>query len=144
MKPFLRTICGSEAVDLNGSDVHLSLTERAVKCACDIALSLDASKDTPSIEGYPISTVAVLLIDSEKKNCMLQLDAVTEGVWSLVEKEIDVFGTDEDIRVGEKRKVKDQQPLSGHAKFLQIGFDAVKDVAGMPSIVNSSFKRCLE
>ncbi|XP_042026949.1 uncharacterized protein LOC121774090 [Salvia splendens] len=128
---FLETICGSEVVVLNGSDVHLSLTERAVKCACDIALSLDASKDTPSIEGYPISTVAVLLIDLEKKNCMLQLDSVTEGVWSLVEKEIDVFGTDEDIRVGEKRKVKDQQPLTGHAKFLQIGFDAVKDVAGI-------------
>ncbi|XP_042031285.1 uncharacterized protein LOC121777993 isoform X2 [Salvia splendens] len=131
LKPFLETICGSEVVDLNGSDVHLSLTERAVKCACDIAFSLDASKDTPSVEGYPISTVAVLLVDLEKKNCMLQLDTVTEGVWSLVEKEIDVLGTDEDITAGKKRKVKDQQPLSGHAKFLQIGFDAVKDVAGI-------------
>lgn len=144
LKPFLETICGSEIVDLDGSDVHLSVTKRAVKCACDIALSLDASKDAPSIEGYPISTVAVLLVDSEKKNCMLLLDAVTEGVWSLVEKEINVFGTDEDITAGKKRKVKDQQPLSGHAKFLQIGFDAVKDVAGIPSIVNSSFKRRLE
>ncbi|KAL1535971.1 hypothetical protein AAHA92_28687 [Salvia divinorum] len=135
LKPFLETICGSEAVDLNCPEVHLSLTERAVISACDIALSLDASKDAPCIEGYPISMVAVLLIDSEKKNCMLQLDAVTEGVWSLVEKVINVFGTDEEIpeeeRAGKKRKVEDQQPLSGHGKFLQIGFDAVKDVAGI-------------
>lgn len=130
LKPFMRTIDGSEAVEFSGPEDVLSLTERAVKRACEIANSLDASKDVPVIEGYPISTVAVLLIDSEKESCSLQSDGVTEGVRSLIEKEVDEVVLD-DERACKKRKMNEQQPLSDHSKFLQIGFDAVKDVTGM-------------
>lgn len=120
LKPFLETIHRSEAVELNGLEDNLSATEKAVKSACDIAMSLDASKDVPTTEGYPISTVAVLLIDSEKENCLLQFDTVTEGVLSLIEKEINESCTDQETPLADD-----------HSKFLQIGFDAVKDVTGM-------------
>lgn len=140
LKPFMRTIEGIGAVEFNGSEDDLSMTERAVKSACGIAKFLDASKDLPITKGYPISTVAVLLVDSEKENCLLQYNAVTEGVWSLIEKEVDEYQemlADESVH--KKRKISEQQPLSGHSKFLQIVIDAVKDVSGVPSVNILSF-----
>lgn len=135
LTPFMKMIHGSEVVELNGAEDQLSVTEKAIKNACNIAMSLDASKDVPSTEGYPISKVVVLLIDSEKENCLLQFGAVTEGVWSLIEKEIDEFNIYQETlaeeRVHEKSKTNDQQALADHSKFLQIGFDAVKNVSGI-------------
>ncbi|KAH6830117.1 hypothetical protein C2S53_010655 [Perilla frutescens var. hirtella] len=132
---FMKAIHGSEVVELNDAEDQLSVTEKAIKNACNIAMSLDASKDVPSIEGYPISEVVVLLIDSEKENCLLQFGAVTEGAWSLIEKEIDEFNINQEIlaeeRVHKKRKTNDQLSLADHSKFLQIAFDAVKDVSGI-------------
>ncbi|XP_057793363.1 uncharacterized protein LOC131009985 [Salvia miltiorrhiza] len=84
---------------------------------------------TQVLSGYPISTVAVLLIDSERENCLLKCDAVAEGVWSLIEKEINEFSTDQEIRAEERAGKK--RKLNDHSNFLQIGFDAVKDVAGI-------------
>lgn len=128
---FMKMTHGSDAMESNGAEDQLSVTEKAIKNACDVAMSLDASKDVPNTEGYPISKVAVLLIDSENENCLLQRDVVTEGVWSLIEKE---------INPSKKRKTRDQHVLADHSMFLQIAFDAVKDVTGMPSIIIPSFE----
>lgn len=136
---FTKMINGSKTVELNGAEDQLSVTEKAIKDACDIAMSLDASKDVPTTEGCPISKVAVLLIDSKKENCLLQFGAVTEGVWSLIEKEINESSINQEIlaeeKVHKKRKTNSQQASTGNSKFLQLGYDAVKDVTGIPSII---------
>uniref|UniRef100_A0A6N2NBX5 DRBM domain-containing protein n=1 Tax=Salix viminalis TaxID=40686 RepID=A0A6N2NBX5_SALVM len=66
------------------------LLEERIMEACSISMSLDASEDDLNIEGWPISRVAVLLIDSKKENCFLQFGSITEGVWSVIEKDVDV------------------------------------------------------
>ncbi|KAJ6848331.1 uncharacterized protein M6B38_273780 [Iris pallida] len=65
---------------------NLSITEKIVMEACHVCAALDASKAFPDIEGWPISKVAVLLVDSTKENCLLHFSSITQGVWSLVEK----------------------------------------------------------
>ncbi|GAY62082.1 hypothetical protein CUMW_215040 [Citrus unshiu] len=65
--------------ELDDPDKQLSVTEKKIMDACDISNSLDASKDIPSTEGWSISKVAVLLIDSRKENCFLKHSSMTEG-----------------------------------------------------------------
>lgn len=108
---------------------QLSVTEKAIKDACDISMSLDASKDVPTYDGFSISKVAVLLIDSERENCLLQFGAVTEGVWSLIEKELTECDID---NVAKKRKWNNQKESSDDPRFLQLGIDALKDITGNP------------
>jgi dGTP triphosphohydrolase len=55
----------------------------------DICTLLDASKKVPNIEGWPVSKVAVLLVDSKKENCFLRSCSITDGAWSLIEKDVD-------------------------------------------------------
>ena len=38
---------------------------------------------------WSISKVAVLLLDPTRKRCLMESTANTEGVWSIIEKEID-------------------------------------------------------
>ncbi|KAJ6371858.1 hypothetical protein OIU77_002222 [Salix suchowensis] len=66
------------------------LLEERIMEACSISMSLDASEDDLNIDGWPISRVAVLLIDSKKESCFLQFGSITEGVWSVIEKDVDV------------------------------------------------------
>ncbi|KAI3444436.1 hypothetical protein Pfo_001101 [Paulownia fortunei] len=133
---FMKMTNESESMELNGAEDRLSVTEKAIKDACDIAVALDASKDVPTTEGCPISKVAVLLIDSKKENCLLQFGAVTEGVWSLIEKELNESNINQEIlaeeKVGKKRK-RSSQKASDDSKFLQLGCDAVKDITGIDS-----------
>ncbi|XP_072973585.1 uncharacterized protein [Typha angustifolia] len=72
-----------------GLGKQLSATEKMVMDACDISGALDASKDVPNMETWPIMKVAVFLINPTTGKCLLQFSSVTQGVWSLVEKELD-------------------------------------------------------
>lgn len=124
-------------VELNDADNQLSVTEKAIKEACDIAVSLDASKDVPVTEGCPISKVAVLLIDSKKENCFLKYGAITEGVWSLIEKEINESSISLNILAEQKgrkkRKTDNGQASTFDNKLEQIAYETVKDAtASMP------------
>lgn len=118
----------------------LSVTEKAIRDACNISMALDALKDVPNMEGWPISKVAVLLIDSKKENCLLQFGSVTQGVWSLIEKEIDESNMNSEIsskgKVGNKRKrntgTTDEKNDDNNG-FLQLAFDAVKEATGISS-----------
>lgn len=136
---FMKLMMESKPMELNGTEDQLSVTEKAIKDACDIAVALDASRDVPNTEGWPISKVAVLLIDSKKENCMLQFGAVTKGAWSLIEKELNESSISPEIsaeeKVGNKRKRNNQKASTYDTELLQLGFDAVKDVTGMPSII---------
>ncbi|KAI3449256.1 hypothetical protein Pfo_005921 [Paulownia fortunei] len=134
---FMKLMMEGESMELNGAEDQLSVTEKAIKDACNIAVALDASRDVPNTEGWPISKVAVLLIDSKKENCMLQFGAVTKGVWSLIEKELNESSINPEIssedKVGNKRKRKSQKASTYDTKFLQLAYDAVKDVTGIDS-----------
>uniref|UniRef100_K4A1F3 Uncharacterized protein n=1 Tax=Setaria italica TaxID=4555 RepID=K4A1F3_SETIT len=72
----------------NGAGDGLSVTDKAVIEACDIAEALDATKDSPEMTMWPISKVAVLLLDRTKKMCLLEHGSETKGVFSLLEKDI--------------------------------------------------------
>ncbi|KAL3613489.1 hypothetical protein CASFOL_042634, partial [Castilleja foliolosa] len=116
----------------------LSITEKAIKNACDIALTLDASGDFPIIESWPISKVAVLLIDSKKENCMLRFGDVTKGVWSILEKEVknepkitpEMLSGD---KIGDKRKRNSFKALVYDNDFLNLVYDVVKEITGIVS-----------
>ncbi|KAI9079351.1 hypothetical protein K1719_038650 [Acacia pycnantha] len=51
-------------IELNDVEKQLSVVEKTIMDACDICMCLDASKNVPNIEGWPIAKVTVLLIDS--------------------------------------------------------------------------------
>ncbi|GAV90895.1 hypothetical protein CFOL_v3_34295, partial [Cephalotus follicularis] len=124
---------------LDDSEKQFSLTEKAVINACDIATSLDASNAVPSKE-WPISKVAVFLIDSKRENCSLQFCSITQGVWSVIEKDIDVSsdsseGTIEGTRIRKKTTVTKAFPRDEYGAdevgLQQLAFSAVKDAAGI-------------
>ncbi|KAK4418534.1 hypothetical protein Salat_2266200 [Sesamum alatum] len=133
--PFMKMMNESELVELSGAEDQLSLTEKAVKDACDIAVALDASKDIPPTEGCLISKVAVLLIDSKEENCLLLFGAITEGVWSLIEKELDESNINQErlaaAKAAKKRKINRNKASTDDPKFLQLGYDAVKAITGI-------------
>ncbi|XP_021321766.1 uncharacterized protein LOC8066334 [Sorghum bicolor] len=75
---------------LNGvGEAGLSVTDKAIIDACDIAEALDATKDSPDMMMWPISKVAVLLINQTKNVCLLEHGSQTKGVWSMLEKDIE-------------------------------------------------------
>ncbi|KAK9932414.1 hypothetical protein M0R45_019653 [Rubus argutus] len=82
----------SSDTELDDLEKQLSVTERTIMDACEISISLDASRGAPNTEGWPISKVTVLLIDSKKENCFLQINSNsrTQGVWSVIEKDMEV------------------------------------------------------
>uniref|UniRef100_A0A0E0M3C8 DRBM domain-containing protein n=1 Tax=Oryza punctata TaxID=4537 RepID=A0A0E0M3C8_ORYPU len=79
----------------SGEGVNLSVTDKAVVDACGIAEALDARQDSPDMAMWPISKVAVLLLDSTRKRCLLESGSVGKNVRSLLEKEIDTSSTSE-------------------------------------------------
>ncbi|XP_008790625.2 uncharacterized protein LOC103707769 isoform X2 [Phoenix dactylifera] len=76
--------------DDGSGDLHkqMSITEKKIMDACNISEALDASNNAPNMEGWPISKVAVFLINHMKERCLLQFGSLTQGVWSLLEQEL--------------------------------------------------------
>ncbi|KVH80427.1 hypothetical protein Ccrd_025497 [Cynara cardunculus var. scolymus] len=113
---------------------QLSLTEKAIMDACTISETLlDASANISSIiKGWPITKVAVLLIDSKRENCFLQFN---NGVWSVIEKEIssEVSGIGSESKTNKKRRMlyMNKDDAEGEAGFQQLALSAVKEVAGI-------------
>ncbi|KAL9266882.1 hypothetical protein AKJ16_DCAP19102 [Drosera capensis] len=105
--------------------------------ACNIARSIDASKDIPVTEGRPVTKVAVFLVDSRREKCLLQYSSITQGVWSLIEKEVDApsqsSGNSSDSISGKRRLIrrplKPNQTTDG-AALQQIALAAVTSVCG--------------
>ncbi|RHN76186.1 hypothetical protein MtrunA17_Chr2g0329291 [Medicago truncatula] len=128
----------AELVDV---EQKLSLTEKAIMSSHDICLSLDASKHVPNIEGWPISKVAVLLVDSKKENCFLRFNSFTDGVWSLIEKDVDtsyqIAEVTSEIKSPYKRRgviMKRSKVILNEDQLLQVGYSAVKEAASVNSI----------
>uniref|UniRef100_A0A2N9GA26 Uncharacterized protein n=1 Tax=Fagus sylvatica TaxID=28930 RepID=A0A2N9GA26_FAGSY len=138
----------SDDTELDDLEKQLSETEKRVMEACDISTSLDASKDVPNIEGWPISKVAVLLVDSKRENFILRFSSITEGVWSLIEKDVDISNiTSEGVVDAKQAKQKGKDSLENHSKdessvdessLLQLSYLAVKESTGMLSSLYST------
>eukprot|EP00256_Glycine_max_P053018 XP_014619501.1 uncharacterized protein LOC106795172 [Glycine max] len=56
---FMQNLKEEELTDV---EKQLSFTEKMIMEACDVCKCLDASKDVPNIEGWPITKVSILLI----------------------------------------------------------------------------------
>ncbi|XP_071938538.1 uncharacterized protein [Coffea arabica] len=132
LMPHMKFTLQTDPVGLNDLENQLSVTEKAVMDACNISLSLDALKDIPSIEGWPISKVSVLLVDSEKENCVLLFGSVTNGVWSVIEKSVDDFNIDLE-NTSEGKRIS--QTMTGEqlteSYFEQLASIAVKEATGI-------------
>jgi hypothetical protein len=82
----------------NGAGAGISVTDKAIIDACDIAEALDPTKDSPEMIMWPISKVAVLLLNRRKKVCLLEHGSETKGVWSMFEKDITMALFEKDIK----------------------------------------------
>lgn len=126
-------------VELIDVEKQLSLTEKVIMDACDVCKRLDASKNVPNIEGWPVSKVAILLIDSKKEKCFLLFGSITSGVWSVVEKSVDTSSQNSEVTSGTKFTYKRKRVVKKPAKdeikvdedaLLQVGYSAVKEATG--------------
>ncbi|KAK4715078.1 hypothetical protein R3W88_020985 [Solanum pinnatisectum] len=114
----------------------LSVTEKAIQDACNISCALDASKDVPAINKWLISKVSVLLLDSKKETCFLNYCSVTEGVWSLIEKCLELPTAEIEGTVERRKRQTSMRPVTVEQKdddsgFQQLAFLAVKDATGI-------------
>ncbi|KAJ8774877.1 hypothetical protein K2173_018136 [Erythroxylum novogranatense] len=78
----------SNDTELNDPEKQLSLTEKHIMNACEVSKVLDASENIPKTVGWPVSKVAVFLVDSKKENCLLQFGSITYGIWSVIERDV--------------------------------------------------------
>ncbi|MCH95404.1 hypothetical protein A2U01_0016379, partial [Trifolium medium] len=126
-------------VELIDVEKQLSLTEKVIMDACDICRCLDASKTVPNVQGWPISKVSILLIDSKKENCFLLFDSITSGVWSVVEKNVDTSSQNPEVGSETKNTNKRKRVIRKSAKdefkvdedeLLQVGYSAIKEATG--------------
>ncbi|PSR98312.1 Dentin sialoprotein [Actinidia chinensis var. chinensis] len=137
---YMKLMHQSDYAELDDLEEQLSVTEKAIMNACDMSLVLGASKNATCIEGWPVSKVAVLLTDSSGGNCLLQFSCITNGVWSVIEKDHDVCSISSDSTVvGQKiykRKRHTKKPLindinSDEAGCREAALSAVKEVTGI-------------
>lgn len=113
----------------------LSVTEKAIQDACNISCALDASKDVPAINKWLISKVSVLLLDSKKETCYLFYSLVTDGVWSLIEKCLElptaeIEGMVEGIKRQTSMRSVTVEQKDDDSCFQQLAFLAVEDATG--------------
>ncbi|KAK6914573.1 hypothetical protein RJ641_021894 [Dillenia turbinata] len=137
---YMKLMQASLDTELEDADKQLSVTEKMIMEACDICAGLDASKDAPCIDGWKTSKVTVFLIDSRKENCLLLFSSITQGVWSVIEKTLDITnGSSQGVvepkqvykkKKGTKKTVK-EEGNNEEFGFRQIAFLAVKEMTGI-------------
>ncbi|KAL7125713.1 hypothetical protein ABFS83_14G135000 [Erythranthe nasuta] len=111
---FMKSIIKIEPTESNTAEENeLSITEKAVQHACEIAACLDASRDFPNVKEWPIYEIAIVLIDSGNENCMLLEATINQEM----------------LRV--KRKLNASS--SSDSEYLQVAYDSVKETTGIES-----------
>lgn len=140
----MKLMQSSDDTELDDLDKQLSVTEKVIMEACDVSASLDASKDVPDIERWPISKVAVLLSDFKKEKCFLLFNSITQGVWSVIERDVDTSkltseGTEVAKEVNKKTRIVRKRPKDessvNESGLLQLAHLAVKEATGMLSSI---------
>ncbi|XP_073111888.1 uncharacterized protein [Elaeis guineensis] len=119
---------------------QLSITEKKIMDACNISKALDASNNAPNIEGWPTFKVAVFLIDHTKEKCLLQFGCITQGVWSLLEQELEepmdnqVAGTQINNNVSKNKEIAIRCSHGSYENdnvLQQLAFSIVEKKAGI-------------
>lgn len=122
---------------LDDVENQLSVTEKAIMDACDISSAVDPSKNIPNTENWEVSKIAVLLTDSNKENCLLQFSSTTQGVWSVIEKNVPGARRDgEDRKHISKRRRCNKKSLgdgtnSDKATLQELALSAVTEATGI-------------
>ncbi|CAN0884387.1 hypothetical protein LINGRAHAP2_LOCUS14822 [Linum grandiflorum] len=135
---YMKFTHGSSDTQLANQEEQLSLSEKKIADACNIAMSLDASNVTPIVHDSAISKVAVLLVDSEKQNALLQFGSLTEGVWSAIEKEVEVGkeNSSNSMDSNKRRRVlkgpAKREPSTSEAALKKTATLAVNAATGIP------------
>lgn len=144
LKPYVKIMDLPDNKKPDGPENELLLTKKTIVHACNVSLALDASKDYPYTEKWAISKVAVLLVDSSKENCFMQFGSITQGVWSVIEKDVDfsnIGSESEEVgnHISKKkritRKTLREEMDADETGFQELAFLAVKEAAGMLSLV---------
>ncbi|XP_011656540.1 uncharacterized protein LOC101206764 isoform X1 [Cucumis sativus] len=144
----MKLMQSSDDIELENPEKQLSPAEKAIMDACDIATCLEASTDE-NVEGWPLSKVAVFLVDSKKEHCYLLFSFITQGVWSVIEQDIDSSEwqpetVDVERHVNKKKRVIKKPSKEGlvvdEAKTQQLAYTAVKEATG----INQSDLKILE
>lgn len=137
---YMKRSSGTESSILNE---QLSLTEKGIMDACHISTSLDALTEFPVVKEWPILKVAVFLVDSRKESCFMKFGDITNGVWSIIEKDLSFsYHTPEgnsEARHTYKRKRASERPLTDQVGADEIGlrkaaFLAVKETTGIDEV----------
>nr|GLL47723.1 uncharacterized protein LOC109161584 isoform X2 [Ipomoea trifida] len=130
----------SDSVELNDSENQFSITEKAIQDACNLSSMLDASKANPIMEGWEISKVTVLLLDCKKENCFLRFGSVNDGVWSVLEKDLeDSIISDSKLEerkhMNKRRRIGmkslQSEPKTNDSSLQRLAFLAVQDATGI-------------
>ncbi|XVE81174.1 hypothetical protein DITRI_Ditri15bG0041600 [Diplodiscus trichospermus] len=132
----LKLMLRSDDTELSDLEKQLSLTEKAIKDACDISTNLDGSSNSLSAKEWPVSKVAVLLIDPMKEKCSLRNGSITEGVWSVFEKDVNEScwssdGSIEGKHTNKRKRIPNKQLQdeldADEGRYQQFAFSAVKE-----------------
>ncbi|TVU11266.1 hypothetical protein EJB05_44840, partial [Eragrostis curvula] len=112
------------------AEAGTSVTDRAVEDACGIAEALDAKADSPPrTSTWPISKVAVLLVDPTWNKCLIERGSVTKGVWSIFEKDImPAVSINIDLSAPGARN---EEARNSERYMLQTAFSVVESKTGM-------------
>ncbi|GLJ21692.1 hypothetical protein SUGI_0404210 [Cryptomeria japonica] len=121
-----------------------TITEKMVKEACDTCEALESPRTISDINTWPVSKVAVFVVDAAYERCILIFGSVTRGVWSLVEKDVDGFDslhglTLEDAKKNKERGLRKRQHgdmpsgtvINDFKKLLSLAFSAVTEQTGL-------------
>ncbi|BFG15732.1 hypothetical protein CerSpe_020070 [Prunus speciosa] len=138
--PLMKFMQKPSDTELDDLEKQLSVTEQTIMDACNMSLRLDASKDVPNTEGWPISKVTVFLVDPKKENCLLLFSPITQGVWSVIEKDLDVAVHSSEDQT-EAKHVNRNKRVTGKpsrvesrtdgASFRKLAYSAVSEAAGI-------------
>ncbi|XP_023548860.1 uncharacterized protein LOC111807382 isoform X3 [Cucurbita pepo subsp. pepo] len=135
----MKLMQSSDDIELENPEKQLSPAEKAIMDACGLATCLYTSKDE-NIEGWPLSKVAVFLIDSKKEHCHLLFSSITQGVWSVIEQNLDTSecqpkSVEEEKHVNKKKRVIKKPSKEGlvvvGTKTQQLAYSAVKEATGI-------------
>lgn len=140
--------------NMSNQEIEPSVTESKIMSAYDICKRLDASTQIPNMGGWPALTVAVFLVDFSKINCFLLSDSLARGVWSIIEKDVDVsnrsseaatLGTKSIVikkKIIRRRPTRDDSTIDEDA-FRRIAFLAVEEMAGLNLLLFAfSYRKC--
>ncbi|CAA6660135.1 unnamed protein product [Spirodela intermedia] len=133
-KPSLLTYmkCMQGPKELPSSIDQFSISEKMIWEACSICTGLEMLIDAQILRSWSISKVVVLLVDHTMMNCFLLYSSITQGVWSLIEKDADLpFGDSLNLAPIDVSSEKKKTATDHENDLLQFAFQAVKEKTGI-------------